>query len=176
MPASRQSYLVEILTALTDAGVDFVIGGGVAVVLHGVERMTPDLDLAVSLEPDNLRRFLDVLAVHGLVPRAPIPAETILDPVRVDRLIEEKNALVFTFWSPTEPYKQIDMFLTRENGFDDLVADAHEVEIAKRRIRVASRRKLIEMKRRVQPVREKDMGDIRALEEIEKGETQNGTG
>jgi hypothetical protein len=83
-------------------------------------------------------------------------------------LIREKNALVFTFWCPGEPYKQIDMFLTRENSFDDLVADARKLTVCGRTVLVASRLKLIEMKRRVKPIREKDLSDIRALQTIEK--------
>jgi hypothetical protein len=167
---SQESHLVEILCALSDHHVEFVVAGGVAMVLHGVERTTLDLDVAVSLEPDNLRRFLEAMTHLQLVPRAPVPAEIILDGDRIGALIREKNALVFTFWSPQEPYRQIDLFLTRENSFDDLVADAYQLDIRARLIRVASRRKLIEMKSRVRPVREKDTNDIRALTELEARE------
>jgi hypothetical protein len=170
---SQESHLVEILCTLSDHHVDFVVAGGVAMVLHGVERTTLDLDVAVSLEPENLRRFLEAIASLHLVPRAPVPAEVILDQPSIADLIREKNALVFTFWSPEEPYRQIDLFLTRENSFDDLVADAYVLEIRARVIRVASRRKLIEMKSRVRPVREKDISDIRALTELETKERQN---
>ena len=170
---SQESHLVEILCTLSDHHVDFVVAGGVAMVLHGVERTTLDLDVAVSLEPENLRRFLEAMANLRLVPRAPVPAEVILDQQSIADLIREKNALVFTFWSPEEPYRQIDLFLTRENSFDDLVADAYVLEIRARVIRVASRRKLIEMKSRVRPVREKDISDIRALTELETKERRN---
>jgi hypothetical protein len=166
--ASQESHLIEILCTLQARGVDFVVAGGVAMVLHGVERMTLDLDVAVSLEPENLKRFLSALSQLNLVPRAPIPADTILDAARVEELIQEKNALVFTFWNPQEPYRQIDMFLTRENSFDDLIADAHALIIRGRTIRVASRRKLIEMKSRVRPIREKDLNDIKALTKIDE--------
>ena len=172
---SQESHLVEILCALSDHHVDFVVAGGVAMVLHGVERTTLDLDVAVSLEPDNLCRFLEAMTSLQLVPRAPVPADIILDRESIGALIREKNALVFTFWSPQEPYRQIDLFLTRENSFDDLIADAYLLEIRARVIRVASRRKLIEMKSRVRPVREKDISDIRALTELE-GKERNGEG
>jgi hypothetical protein len=166
--ASQENHLTEILCTLQARGVDFVVAGGVAVVLHGVERMTLDLDVAISLDPENLKRFLSALSQLNLVPRAPIPADTILDAARVEELIQEKNALVFTFWNPQEPYRQIDMFLTRENSFDDLVSDAHALTIRGRTIRVASRRKLIEMKNRVRPIREKDLNDIKALTKIDE--------
>jgi hypothetical protein len=101
------------------------------------------------------------------IPRAPVPAEIILNRERVEALIREKNALVFTFWCPGEPYKQIDMFLTRENSFDGLVSDARMLTVCGRTVLVASRRKLIEMKRRVEPIRDQDLSDIQALQTIE---------
>jgi hypothetical protein len=170
---SQESHLVEILCALSDHHVDFVVAGGVAMVLHGVERTTLDLDVAVSLEPDNARRFLEAMTDLRLAPRAPVPAEIILDRESIAALVREKNALVFTFWSAQEPYRQIDLFLTRENSFDDLIADAYLLPIRGRVIRVASRRKLIEMKSRVRPVRAKDISDIRALTQLEARERNN---
>ena len=160
--------MVEILCALCDHEVQFVVAGGVAMVLHGIERMTLDLDIAVSLHPANIRRFLAALHDLQLVPRAPVPAEIILEPRRIRQLIHEKNAFVFTFWNPGEAYPQVDMFLTWENSFDDLATDAQTILVRGRRFLVASRRKLIEMKSRVQPIREKDLNDIRALTQIEQ--------
>ena len=86
----------------------------------------------------------------------------------MEALVREKNALVFTFWCPGEPYKQIDMFLTRENSFDGLVSDARMLTVCGRTVLVASRKKLIEMKRRVEPIRAQDLSDIQALQTIEK--------
>jgi hypothetical protein len=37
------NHINEILFALTDAEVEFIVGGGVAAVLHGVERVTLDI-------------------------------------------------------------------------------------------------------------------------------------
>jgi hypothetical protein len=50
-----EHYPVEferVISALNDTGVDYVIVGGIAVVLHGVDRLTADLDLVMDLEPD----------------------------------------------------------------------------------------------------------------------------
>ena len=168
MGSERESYLIEALCILADHDVQFVVAGGVAVVLHGIERLTLDLDVAVSPEPANLQKFLKALRVLELEPRAPVPAEWILHPSRVDQLVREKQAMVFTFWSPREPFRQIDMFLTRENGFDGLAIDAPSLPVRGRVIRFASRKKLIEMKRRVQPTREKDLSDIQALTDLEQ--------
>lgn len=159
---------MEILCILVDNGVQFVVAGGTAVVLHGIRRMTLDLDIAVSLDQSNLRRFISTLNQLKFIPRAPVPAETILHRERIEMLIREKNALVFTFWCPGEPYNQIDMFLTHENSFDGLLSDARTLTVCGRTVLVASRRKLIEMKRRVEPIRDQDLSDIQALQIVEK--------
>ncbi len=168
MRKTQESHLIEILCFLVDKGVQFVVAGGAAMVLHGIQRMTLDLDIAVSPDPTNLRRFIATLNQLKFIPRAPVPAETILHRERIEMLIREKNALVFSFWCPGEPYKQIDMFLTRENSFDGLVSDARVLTVCGRTVLVASRRKLIEMKRRIDPIRDKDLSDIHALQDIEK--------
>ena len=48
----------DILKGLADAEVKFIIGGGVACVLHGVERVTMDVDLAVHMQAVNLGVFV----------------------------------------------------------------------------------------------------------------------
>jgi hypothetical protein len=151
-----------------DSGVRFVVAGGTAMLLYGIKRMTLDLDIAVAADQPNLRLFISTLRELGFVPRVPLPAETILNSAVVERLVEEKNALVFSFWCANRPYTQIDMFLTPENGFDRLVSDARIVRVSGRRVLVASRLKLIEMKCRVKPIRDKDLSDIKALELIEQ--------
>ena len=42
------NHINEILFALADEGVEFILGGGVAAVLHGVERVTLDIDLDIA--------------------------------------------------------------------------------------------------------------------------------
>jgi hypothetical protein len=162
----RQSHLIEALCALADNEVQFVVAGGVAMLLHGYQRMTLDLDVAVAPEPPNLRRFITTLDSLKFIPRAPLPADTLLNRDLIARLVKEKNALVFSFWRPDAPYIQIDIFLTRENSFERLASDARIVMVDGRSVLVASRPKLIEMKRRVKPIRDKDLDDIETLELI----------
>ncbi|MGH9350039.1 MAG: hypothetical protein ACRD26_22525 [Vicinamibacterales bacterium] len=50
------------MTALTTARVDFVIVGGIALVLHGSARITRDLDICYLRERDALKRLARALA------------------------------------------------------------------------------------------------------------------
>lgn len=51
----------SFIAALTDHDVDFVIVGGVALVLHGSPRVTRDLDVCYSREPAQLKRLAAAL-------------------------------------------------------------------------------------------------------------------
>src|SRR4029453_2837682 len=81
------NHINEILFALTDVEVEFIVGGGVAAVLHGVERVTLDMD------PANVEKFLDVMQQLGLQPRVPVPARDLMSREAVRRMIAEKGAL-----------------------------------------------------------------------------------
>ena len=50
--------LKEMLVTLADAGVEFVVGSAIACVLHGFERVTLDLDVAVQMNSPNLDRLI----------------------------------------------------------------------------------------------------------------------
>ncbi|MBD3420547.1 MAG: hypothetical protein GF398_10555 [Chitinivibrionales bacterium] len=39
--------------------------------LHGVERMTPDLDLSIDMTKSNVNKFLEIMEELGLSPRVP---------------------------------------------------------------------------------------------------------
>lgn len=163
------NHYAQILTALAEARVRFVVAGGVAVVIHGVERMTMDIDLAVDFAPDNLNRFVATMKALGMQPRVPVPHDFIEDPENVRRMIVEKNALVFTYIDPNDPLKQVDVFLTPELSYAALAADSIVRLIYGTPVHVASIDTLIRLKRRVKPLRPKDAHDIAELEKLRDG-------
>lgn len=54
--------LRALLEALNEAGIEFVVIGGVAVGAHGYPRATADLDLVPDPDPENLDRLATTLA------------------------------------------------------------------------------------------------------------------
>jgi predicted nucleotidyltransferase len=153
----------EILKSLVDAEVDFIVGGGVACVLHGVERVTMDVDLAVHMQPENFNRFVTVMGTLGLRSRAPVRPQALLDPAFVRMLIDEKHALVFTFVDPDKPYRQVDVFLTVDMAYESLLPDTEWVELGGYRVRIINRSRLLAIKRAIVPSRLKDKLDIEFL-------------
>jgi hypothetical protein len=59
----------RVLRALHDAGVEFILVGGLAAVVWGASRFTRDIDLVYRRTPENLRRLADALAPFAPYPR-----------------------------------------------------------------------------------------------------------
>lgn len=166
MPNSRE-YLLELLKHLIDRKVMFIVCGGLAAVLHGVERLTIDLDLALSMSRNNLENFLSVMKKENMIPRAPIPAESILDKEIVQAIVEQKGALVFTFIDPENPFKQVDFFLTEDKSYETLIDETVEIKLEKGYyLHILTIDKLIEMKNAIDSPRDKDLLDIVELKRI----------
>ena len=55
--ASEDFDPARMLTALREAGVQFVLVGGMAAILHGDVGVTIDLDVVPEREPENLERL-----------------------------------------------------------------------------------------------------------------------
>lgn len=158
------NYYADMLTSLASEGVNFVVAGGVACVLHGVERLTMDLDLAIEFSDENFARLVKVAEKLNLKPRVPVDLGFIVSAENRRIMIEEKNALVFSLVDPTLPMKHIDIFLTKENSFEKLVEDCDIVTIMGADIKIASKDTLIEMKKKAN--RPKDLFDIAELERL----------
>ena len=63
--ASGPATHYELFAGLRDNGVAYLVTGAAALVLHGVPRLTPDVDLAVDPAPANFKRLERLLAVWG---------------------------------------------------------------------------------------------------------------
>lgn len=154
----------EIIFALVDYDVDFIIGGGVACVLHGVERVTMDVDIAVATDPANFSKFITVMESLGLKPRVPIDPLSLLDRQVLEHLIHEKHALVFSFLDPDRPTRHVDMFLRSDLNHEALAPHVETVEFRGKMLKLISKRKLLEIKRSINPPRPKDQIDIEFLQ------------
>ncbi len=55
------TQLEQLLSALHEAGVEFIIVGGVAARAHGSSRLTDDIDISYARSPANLARIVTAL-------------------------------------------------------------------------------------------------------------------
>ncbi len=153
-----------LFKALNDAGIRFVVVGGLAVVLHGHARLTVDVDLVVDLDEEQARKTIETLVRMGLRPRVPVnPRDFAARSVR-DGWIRDRGMQVFTMYDPSNPMRVVDLFVTHPIPFEELWSRSREFELRDTTVRVASIPDLIHLKRLAG--RQQDRSDIEQLEAI----------
>lgn len=156
--------ILDLLAALDQAAVDYVVVGGVAVVLRGHARMTVDLDLALDLAADNVLAVLEVLGKAGLVPRLPVPAEQFADADVRRSWVEDRNLIAFTLHDVHDPLREVDLLATTPIPFAELRDGSDLLDVGGVPVRVASVEHLIAMKRA--SGRPQDLADVDALSRL----------
>ncbi len=138
----------EMLSALSEAGAEFLIVGAHALAAHGAPRATGDLDIWVSPTPANARRVMQALTAFG----APLHDLTLDDLTRSD-----------TVFQIGVPPSRVDI-LTGVSGvqFDDAWLRRMPLDVEGAAMAVIGREDFIRNKRATG--RPKDLADIEALE------------
>jgi len=155
-----------VLEALNDARVRYLVVGGVAVVLHGHLRTTADLDLVVQLEPENIRRAIEVLGNAGFRPRAPVRMEDFANQEIRSSWIEDKHLEVFSLWHPEMPGFEVDLFVSEPFDFEDCYERRVDARLERTWAPVVPLADLIEMKSVIgRPRDREDEAALRAIVE-----------
>lgn len=161
--APRPVEFERVIAALNDSGVDYVIVGGIAVVLHGVDRLTADLDVVLDLRRDAALKAMKSLEQVGYRPRPPVRIEDFAAAENRREWMETRNMQVFSLWDPNGELPVLDVFVSYPLDFSKLLEHSIEVDIGGLQARIASIEHLIEMKSKTG--RERDKQDIIALRE-----------
>jgi hypothetical protein len=155
--ASEPDYHpAALVQALVDGGVDFVIVGGVAVVLQAMPRFTKDLDICYESAQENLDALGRVLV--GLTARQRgIPEMVPFVPD--ERALRHAQMLCLA-----TPVGDIDLLVNPDGSpdYDTLRERASVMELSGRSVRVASIEDMLAMKRAAG--RPQDLADIESLE------------
>lgn len=153
-----------LFKALNDAGVRYVVVGGLAVVLHGHARLTVDVDLVVDLDEGEALRAIDALVGLGLRPRAPVRARDFADQTVRSAWIRDRGMQVFSMFDPSNPMRVVDLFVDHPIPFETLWSRSEVLELQGTTVRVAAIPDLIHLKRLAG--RPQDLADIEQLEAI----------
>jgi len=157
-------YYEPILRSLYHHGVRYLIVGGLAVNLHGIPRMTTDLDIVLATDHDNLTKLLICLNELGFYPSLPIPAEDILDSDKRQEWIDEKNMIAFTFINESVSMGEVDIVLQNAVDFEEAFQKRTVLVVDDYEIYLISILHLQQMKRNTG--REQDNSDIEMLKRI----------
>ena len=159
--------LEKLLPTLVGAGVEFIIIGGVAGILHGSARATYDVDLVYSRNEENIQRLATVLASYNPYLRnVPVGLPFVWDTKAI------RHGLNFTL---TTTVGDIDLLGEVAGGgtYSDLLPHSFEVEAFGVRFKCLDLPTLIRIKEAAgRPKDREAIAELRVLlEEIEKKQT-----
>ena len=113
-----------IVRALNEAGVRYLIAGGLAVNAHGYLRFTKDADFVIQLLPDNIKRAFATLGTLGYKPLVPVTADQFADQSTREGWIRDKGMQVLQLWSDRHRETPIDIFVHEPFPFDKEFSNA----------------------------------------------------
>jgi len=157
---SDRPYL-GLLRALATAGVRHAICGGIAVVLHGVPRMTFDLDLLVDLAADNIARLVETLKAEGYKPRLPVSLDDLNDAGQRHEWTTQRNLIAFSLYHPARSMEEVDILLAPGVSWAEVDQSLVQRAINGDSVSVVGRQLLKRMK--LATGREKDRSDAELL-------------
>jgi Nucleotidyl transferase AbiEii toxin, Type IV TA system len=163
----QRHSIQAIIDALNEAGVRYLVAGGLAVVAHGHVRFTADLDLVLDLEEGNIRRAIRALTGLGYRPRAPVEIEQFADATARAAWVRDKGMTVFSLSSPQHAATEIDLFVEPPLDFERAYASAALMDVAAGTpARFVSLEDLIAMKAKAG--RPQDLADIEKLQALRR--------
>ncbi|MGV8120143.1 MAG: nucleotidyl transferase AbiEii/AbiGii toxin family protein [Candidatus Xenobiia bacterium LiM19] len=165
-------FYEEVFRKLNECNVKYLVAGGLAVNLHGVPRMTQDLDLLVELNEENIMRILKALSEIGYLPRLPVRLEEFADKDIRESWIREKNMKAFTLFHSQKPFQEVDLLFDSPVDYRDAALHMEIRKAGALSIPVVAIDDLIAMKSAAG--RKQDLSDIRMLEAIKTMEREDG--
>lgn len=143
---------LKILRALDREKVDYILIGGFAVILHGLARLTTDIDIFIKPEADNLDRLKKAL-------KEVFPTDREIDSISLQDL---REYAVVRFGTEDDFYIDIVARIGEMFCYEDLQYEVREVEGVP--VRIATPETLFQMKK--DTVRPEDKRDAFFLAEL----------
>ena len=167
----KRIYYEDILRKLYENKVNYILVGGIAVSLYKVPpRFTMDVDLIIDFDPDNVLKFLSVLAGLGYKPKVPVDPKDFADQNKRKKWVEEKNMKVFAFYHAERNYELVDVFVEHPINYKEMEAEKKTIRVKGIEISIPSKKHLIALKKI--SGREDDIIDIKNLEALPEGEEE----
>jgi hypothetical protein len=158
---------IGLFAILATARIRFVLVGGLALVLHGLDRLTAGVDLVIDFSADSAPAAVRALTVAGYRPLAPVDPIALADPAQRREWQTVRNMQVFSFWDSANTRPTVDIMLSPEVPVDELWTAASVMSIGGHEVRVASIEHLIPMK--AAAGRPQDLADIERLRAKPRG-------
>ena len=159
-------FYLDLFRELQKHEVQYVVVGGLAINLHGVERATMDVDLVLAMDEGNLQRFLRAANELGLKPSLPVKIESLCDAAQLDEWVREKHMIAFSLRPASKTAPSVDIIVQPKVSFETMYRNRIEKDIGGVLFKLVSIDDLIALK--TDTGRGKDASDIVALRQVQQ--------
>ncbi len=159
-------FYLDLFRELQKHDVQYVVVGGIAINLHGVERATMDVDLVLAMDEGNLQRFLRVATELELKPSLPVKIESLCNAAQLDEWVRDKHMIAFNLRPASKTAPSVDIIVQPKVSFETMYRNRVEKDIGGVRFKLASIDDLIALK--TGTGRNKDASDVVALNKVKR--------
>ncbi len=126
--------------------IKYLVVGGLAVNLHGYDRITGDLDIILLMTDANVKRFVKVAEQFKLKPRVPVALKDFAVSLLRKSWIKEKNMKAFTLYNPQNNAEHVDIIIEHPIDFQKAYKKREQIKSGGMNISLISLADLIKMK------------------------------
>jgi predicted nucleotidyltransferase len=148
----------QLLHNLSQRKVRYLLCGGLAVNIYGVQRSTGDIDILLDFEEENVNSFLSAVKVLHYVNSLPLRLEELVDEAARRKQIDERNLIAYSFYNTLKGRMALDVLVDVPIPFEELWSRQEERDYEGTMVRLVSRGDLIRLKEYAG--REQDRQDI----------------
>lgn len=155
-------FYLNLFKALKTHDINYLLVGGLAMNLHGVPRMTMDVDLVIALDASNIAKLANCAKELGLYPNVPVNLEDLADAAKREALFAEIHLIALSLISNTPAIPTVDIVIHHPLDFQQAFTRAMQRDISGTPVMLASIEDMIAMKKAAG--RAQDLSDITHLE------------
>ncbi len=152
---------------LEEYKVRYVVCGGLAVNLHGIPRMTADVDIILDLTVENLSQFEKCVDELQYKNGVPIKISDLADELKRKKLVTTKNLIALSFFNYDTAFLALDVVIEFPILFSELWDKRVERMEGNLKLNVVSIDHLIKLKEFANRIQ--DRQDIYFLSKIRNG-------
>ena len=150
--------------------VQYVVCGGLAVNLHGVPRMTADIDIILNLTAENIQKFERCAEALKYKLSVPVKLSDLSDESFRKDLLKTKNLIALSFFNFDKNFLALDVLLDFPIPFSELWKQRVVRNDGAINVNVVSIEHLIKLKEYADRIQDKQ--DIYYLSKIKNGNKQ----
>lgn len=155
----------DVLLALEHSRCPFLVIGGVAVVLHGSNRFTPDVNILIDFSSDLFPQAIESIERLGLHPATSIPVDSVPDQATRQELVAAGHTFL-RFSDSQLPNFSLDLLLVDIGSFSELYARRVQFPVQNTELAALGLADLIALKQCLN--RMQDQVDVMQLELVQK--------